>query len=1001
MVGSRLADLSSRLSGRQWRSLDELADTPEFQAWVEDEFPERASLLTLDRRKFFQVMGASLALAGLTGCRFLPQRRAVPFVQAVEDLVPGKPRYYATAVVLAGIGTGVLARSNDGRPTKLEGNPLHPGSLGATDAITQATLLDLYDPDRTRNVLRNGAISTWDAFLADVRATLASQRAARGAGVRILTGAITSPTLADQIQRLLDAYPEARWYQWEAVNRDNVRAGTEQAFGRPLNPVYSFDTANVVLTLDADPLDQMPGHVRYARDIMSGRVVRPDARSMNRLYAVESVLSNMGATADHRLPVRPREVGTIAVAIARRLGLDVPGVTISDAQSRWVDACVADLKANKGQCVVVVGDHQPPALHALAARMNEELGAVGSAVSYTEPLYPNWHDALGGLSELTDDMDADKVRLLIMLGVNPVYDAPADVPFGKALKKVGCAVHLGLRKNETSELSRWHVPEAHSLEAWGDCRAYDGTASVIQPIIRPLFGGKSAIELIASLAGRPRDGYQIVREHWRSALGTADFDRRWRRAIHDGLIEGTEFPTVSVRVQSPDRSLRGLSEAIAPGRSAGLEVAFAPDPTIWDGRFASNGWLQELPKPITRLTWDNAALIAPSTAQAASVADGDLVELQLRGRTVVAPAKVQPGQPKDLVTLHLGYGRSQAGAIGSLVGFSAGALRTRDAMWFTSGISLRRTGRRYTFAKTEHHHAIRDGKINGTQGRDIVRVMPFAEMEADEQDANHAASHEPAHGGEHPSLYPRDEHAYDGHRWGMSIDLSLCTGCNACVIACQAENNIPVVGKEQVLRGREMHWIRIDRYYEGDPDDPTVHHQPVLCMHCENAPCEPVCPVAATVHSHEGLNQMVYNRCVGTRYCSNNCPYKVRRFNFLNYANHHDVPIKQLLQNPNVTVRGRGVMEKCTFCVQRINAARIEAKKQGRPVRDGEVVTACQAACPPQAIVFGDIADPNSAVSRAKRESRDYSLLDDLNTRPRLTYLAKLTNKHPQLEKSA
>ncbi|MBM3496596.1 MAG: 4Fe-4S dicluster domain-containing protein, partial [Armatimonadetes bacterium] len=551
--------------------------------------------------------------------------------------------------------------------------------------------------------------------------------------------------------------------------------------------------------------------------------------------------------------------------------------------------------------------------------------------------------------------------------------------------------------------------EAHSLEAWGDCRAYDGTASVIQPLIHPIYDAKSAVEIVAALSGRPAEGYELVRAQWRTMIGDANFDTRWRRIIHDGVAPGTAFPPVDVGSLHSLRPARFPPLASPPDDR--LELVFAADPTLWDGRFASNGWLQELPKPLTRLTWDNAALIGPSTARKLGLADGAEVELSLGGRKLLAPVRVQPGHPSGSVTLHLGHGRTKAGAVGTGVGSSAYVLRSQDAMWFASGLEIRRTGRTHTFARTEQHHAITDGRLQGTQGRDIVRVLQYAGGMAgdDGTDGTDGTNGAPAlrtgakhgdHSQDHPSLYDAAEHRYDGHRWGMSIDLTLCTGCNACVAACQAENNIPVVGKEQVTRGREMHWIRIDRYFEGDADDPAVHHQPVLCMHCENAPCEPVCPVAATVHSREGLNQMVYNRCVGTRYCSNNCPYKVRRFNFLNYANHDDVPITQLLQNPNVTVRGRGVMEKCTFCVQRIGAARIESKKQGRPIKDGEIVTACQAACPPQAIVFGDIGDPASAVSRAKLDPRDYSLLEEVNTKPRLTYLAKVTNKNPRMERS-
>jgi molybdopterin-containing oxidoreductase family iron-sulfur binding subunit len=990
-------DHHSRTGHGQWRSLDEIADTPEFRAWLEDEFPERASLLTVDRRKFVQLMGASFALAGLAGCRFLPQRRAVPYVDPVEEQIPGKPLFYATSVVLSGVGIGVLARSNDGRPTKLEGNPLHPASLGATDAITQASLLDLYDPERLRTVMRMGRVATWDEFLAEAGSVLRAQKSARGEGVRIVTGAVTSPTLTAVMRRFMAQYPRARWIQWEPVHRDNVLRGMQEAFGRALQPVYRFDRADVVLTLDADPIDTLPGHVRYAHDIMSRRRVRSGNATMSRLYAVESMPTNMAATADHRLPVRPSDVAGIAAAIARGVGAVAGGPssqTDGGAHGKWIDACVADLKKHSGRSVVVVGDHQPPIVHGLAAAINEALGNTGRTVEYIEPIYPDWQDPVAQLAELADELKAGKVRFLALLGVNPAYDAPADIAFAEAMGKAEFTVSAGLSPNETSRKCLWNLPEAHSLEAWGDCRAYDGTASVIQPLIQPLFDGKSQIEILSALSGRPASGYELVRAEWRTMLGGTDFERRWRRIIHDGVALDTAYKPVQVAFRRAEVfELRVEKQQAAEG----LEVVFAPDPNVWDGRFAGNGWLQELPKPLTRLTWDNAALMAPSTAQSLGLSDSDEVELRLEGRSVRAPVRVQPGHPRGSVTLHLGGGRAAAGAVGSGVGFSAYAIRSRNAMWLAAGVEVRRTGGRYAFARTEQHHAIDRGRIDGMQGRDIVRVVPLSRL----ADGHEGTEKHGTHEGPHPSLYDARDHRYDGYKWAMSVDLTLCTGCNACVLACQAENNIPVVGKEQVQRGREMHWIRIDRYFEGDPDEPEIHQQPVMCMHCENAPCEPVCPVAATVHSHEGLNQMVYNRCVGTRYCSNNCPYKVRRFNFLNYANHHDVPIKQLLQNPNVTVRGRGVMEKCTFCVQRISAARIDAKKEGRAVRDGEIVTACQAACPTKAIVFGDISDPRSAVSLAKAEPRDYSLLDELNTRPRLTYLAKLTNKNPDLEREA
>lgn len=975
-----------------WRSLDELLDTPEFRKWVEDEFPHRESLLGMDRRRFLQLMGASLALAGITGCRFLPQRRAVPFVKAVEEEVPGKPLFYASAIVLSGIAAGVLVESHEGRPTKIEGNPLHPASLGSTDLFTQAAILDLYDPDRSRNVVHAGDVATWPELLAALRSVLDQQHRKAGAGLRILSGAITSPSLMAQMDALRKRLPKARWYQWEAANRDNVCAGMRQAFGRPLNPVYRLDRAHVVVTLDADLLTGMPGSVRYARDFMGGRRVRANQRTMNRLYAVECSPTNTGAVADHRLTVRAQDIHAVTAQLAHAVmgssSTHVPTQELGDDyEGGWLAACARDLLANRSRCLVVAGDGQPAAVHVLAAAMNEFLGNVGHTVAYTAPIYAEWSEATAQLQELASEIASGRVDALLVLGANPVYDAPADMPFADLIRRVPFTAHLGLHLDETGCVCQWHAPLAHGLESWGDARSYDGTVTFRQPLIQPLFDGKSIPEIVSVLVGRPADGYELHRAYWTKQFGGTNAAKHFRRAIHDGLIENSSLPSESVRVR--EDAVRTAMQVPARKTGGNIEVVFAPDPTLYDGRFANNGWLQELPKAMTRLTWDNAALLAPSTAHRLGINDGDVLEIRAGDRSIEAPAKLQPGHAKDSLTLHLGGGRSRAGTVGNGVGFSAYVLRDSQHMWLIADAIVARMGRTHSFATTEQHHAMDRERLDGQHGRDIVRVLQLGAFDV-QKERTHGERTSGSTG-----FYDGNDHKYDGYAWGMAIDLTLCTGCNACVVACQAENNIPVVGKEQVARGREMHWIRIDRYYEGPVDDPAVHQQPVLCMHCEQAPCEPVCPVAATVHSHEGLNQMVYNRCVGTRYCSNNCPYKVRRFNFLNYANHTEPTILQLLRNPNVTVRGRGVMEKCTFCVQRINAARIGAKKEGRSIRDGEIITACQGACPTRAIVFGNIADPDSEVSRLKREPHDYSLLEDLDTRPRVTYLARVTNPNP------
>lgn len=974
----------------QWRSLEELADSPEFQRWLDDEFPHRASLLSMDRRHFLQVAGASLALAGLTGCRFLPNRRAVPYVRPPEEQVPGVPLDYASAIVLSGIASGVLVRSYEGRPIKIEGNPTHPASLGASDALTQAALLDMYDPDRSRNVLQRGGIASWPEFEAALAAVLAAQRAKSGAGLRIVSGAITSPSLEDQVGRLMQQYPDARWYQYEAVHRDEVRGGTEAAFGRPLNPVYRFDEADVVVSLDGDFLNTMPGHVRYARDFMNRRRVRGGRISPNRLYVAESMPTGTGAVADHRLPMRLSEMGLIALELARLVGMPGTGAghTFAGYAQQWLQACAADLKAHRGRCVVVVGDRVPREVHVLAAALNEFLGASGHAVQYIEPVYWQWDEWAGVLRKLATEINAGRVEALIVLGANPVYDAPADVALGDLMRRVPFTAHAGLHADETAAVCQWHVPLAHDLESWGDARSYDGTVTLQQPLIEPLFAGRTVAELVSLLAGRPAQGYELLRGYWTRRLAGSDAAQAFRRAIHDGFIADSALPAVDARVRPV--AVEDAVKAIAASERRtgdGLELAFAQDPSVYDGRFANNGWLQELPKEITRLTWDNAAFVAPATARELGIESGDVVSISADGRTLQLPVRVQPGHAPNAITLHLGGGRWQAGSVGNRIGVNANELRSSSKPWLLPAVEISRTGMRYTFTLTEDHHAIQSGRIAGQQGRDIVRVVT-----AEELGKTTKSSSAEGHGQTAQGFYDGKDHAYDGYAWGMVVDLTLCTGCNACVVACQAENNIPVVGRDQVARGREMHWIRIDRYYEGDANRPAIHHQPVMCMHCEQAPCEPVCPVAATVHSHEGLNQMVYNRCVGTRYCSNNCPYKVRRFNFLNYANHDEPRILQMLRNPNVTVRGRGVMEKCTFCVQRINVARIAAKKENRAIWDGEIQTACQQACPTKAIVFGNIADAASEVSRLKKEPRNYSLLEELNTRPRLTYLARTVN---------
>ncbi len=983
-----------------WRSLDELAGTEEFHEFLHREFPRQASEWAdpVGRRRFLQLMGASLALAGLSACTRQPAETILPYVKPPEETIPGKPLYFATAMPLGGIGIGVLVESHEGRPTKVEGNPDHPASLGATDLFAQASVLTLYDPDRSQTLTYLGDVRTWSAFLSEISSRVEGLRSRQGAGLRLLTETVTSPTLAAQIKQLLIQFPLAKWHQYEPLCRDNALAGARLAFGEYVNTIYRIENADVILSLDADFLTRGPGSVRYARQFASRRRLRAGQNEMNRLYVLESMPTGTGAVADHRLPLRAGAVKAFAGAIASRLGVQVGGVAESDpVHEKWVSALVNDLQQHRGRSLIIAGEDQPPIVHALAAAMNQVLGNVGQTVVYTEPVEASPVEQLESLRELVADLNAGRVELLLILGGNPVYTAPADLNFKEALYKAPLRIHLSLYNDETSEHCQWHVPETHYLEAWSDVRAYDGTVTIMQPLIAPLYQGKSAHELLAVFLGQAdRSNYDLVRDYWKSQQTVGDFEQFWRKALHDGVVPNTALATKNVSVQ-----VSALQVGAPDAPLQGLELNFRPDPTIYDGRFANNGWLQELPKPLTKLTWDNAAMISPATAARLGISykpnswggggvQTDVVNLKYKDRSLSFPAWIVPGHPDDCVTVHLGYGRTRVGRVSEGAGANAYALRTSDAPWIGSGLSVEKTGEQYTLACTQLHHNIDTEDLKARQA-EIIRSGTLAEYQKDPA----LAPKEAHHSAEALSLYP--EYEYDGYAWGMAIDLTNCIGCNACVVACQAENNIPVVGKEQVLFGREMHWLRIDQYFKGGQTNPQVYFQPMLCQHCERAPCEVVCPVNATVHDAEGLNNMVYNRCVGTRYCSNNCPYKVRRFNFLLFQD-WKTPSLKLQRNPDVTVRSRGVMEKCSFCTQRIQAAKIEAAKENRKVRDGEILTACQAVCPTEAIVFGDINDPNSRVAKMKQEKRNYSVLESLNTKPRTSYLAALRNPNPEIE---
>jgi molybdopterin-containing oxidoreductase family iron-sulfur binding subunit len=977
----RIGDLRGR---EYWRSLEELSRSDAFDEFFAQEFPQQAIALEkgLDRRNFMKLMGASVALGGLAACQG-PIEKIVPYVNQPENLIPGKPLFFASAMTLGGSAAGVLVESHMGRPTKIEGNPDHPSSLGATDAFMQASILGLYDPDRSQVVRHLGEIATWSDFLAALQPILKTAASAPGS-VRLLTQTISSPTLGAQIQQLLTQQPGIRWHQWEPASRDNTREGLRMAFGGYVNAVYHLDKANVIVSLDSDLIDCGAGHLRYARDFSNRRRVRHDSTSINRLYAIETTPSGSGAVADHRFPVRPSEVETWARGILAALS-GAPALLPA------VGTIAKDLLANRGAAVVVAGDSQPPVVHAIAMAINQAIGAIGTTVTITDSLETGPTNQLESLRQLVTDINAGAVKALIMIGGNPAFDAPADFDFAHAMAKVPFRAHQSLYYDETSMLCHWHIPETHFLEAWSDARGHDGTISIVQPLIAPLYNGRSPHELLgALLGGMDVSPYDAVRDYWKTKF-PMNFEATWRKWLLDGVIAGSALPA------------RSAAAAAAPAATGdrrpvtGIELQIKEDPTIYDGRFANNAWLQELPKPQTKITWDNVLIISQKTARDIGY-DDELrssmvnekrtrrVKLTYRGRSITVPLWVVPGYPDGAATLHYGYGRERGGKVAAGTGVNVYPLRFSDALHGGGGAQIELASREaYPIACTQEHQSLNPKDVGD---RPIIHEATFAEYRKDPH-----VIHEHDLGAE--SMYP--PYAYKDHAWAMVIDPSVCTGCNGCVVACVAENNIPMVGKDQVVHEREMHWLRIDRYYKGPVENPTIYHQPVPCMQCENAPCEPVCPVEATSHSGDGLNDMTYNRCVGTRYCSNNCPYKVRRFNFYHYSDYDTQALKPM-RNPDVTIRTRGVMEKCTYCVQRINHAKIEAEKEDRLVRDGEVTTACQQACPTQAIVFGNMNDPESQVAKLKKEPAHYALLAELNTRPRTTYLAVVKNPNPEIK---
>ncbi len=982
---------------RYWRSLDELADTPEFRRFLADEFPSLAEELGsgASRRSFLAIMGASLAMAGLTSCRW-PRELILPYANRPEGVIPGVPDRYATAMEHLGSGIGLVVTSVDGRPVKVEGNPAHPESLGAASALAQAAILELYDPDRSTTVLRReggqAVAASWDDFDAFAATHFATFAQRGGEGLAILAEPTSSPTVAALRGRLAARFPRARYLVWDPLTRDHERHGSRLAFGQSLRTHLHLARADVIVALDADFLAHHPAALAYARAFAERR--RATDGTMNRLVVAESAWSLTGAAADHRLAVHPAELEGLVLAVAAELvrrgvtlPCSVPAVASeTPAAQAFAVLAATQLASARGRGLLLAGPRLRPEVHALVHAVNLALGNAGTTVTFTvEPESDG--EARESLAALTSAVASGTVDTLVILGGNPAYDAPADLDFADLLRRCPTTIHLALYDDETSARCRWHLPRAHFLESWGDVRGWSGTVSVVQPLIAPLYNGRTPAELLARLVGETASGHDLVKRTVGELAGGSDGEAAWRRALAQGIVAGTVWPEVTPVLQPA--GVEAAAARLAASRpGSGLALVFAPDARVLDGRFANNAWLQETPDPVTKLTWDNAALVAPATAARLAVGDGHVVRLEASGRELEMAVMVVPGVAEETVVLPLGYGRTRAGRVGTGVGFDTYRLRTTGALHVAFGASVGRTGRRYALATTQNHHAIdRVGLAErGRRVGELVREGTLSEYLADPEFARSRDEH----GARMLPLWQEVQLAGE-HQWAMAIDLAACLGCNACVVACQAENNIPVVGKAQVARGREMHWIRVDRYFAGKADDPKLVFQPVTCHHCEQAPCESVCPVAATVHSEEGLNQMVYNRCVGTRYCSNNCPFKVRRFNFFNYTKKL-APVEKMRFNPEVTVRGRGVMEKCTFCIQRIEAARIAAKNERRPLSDGDIVPACAQTCPTQAIVFGDLKDRESRVAALHRHPRAYGMLEELFLKPRLRYLARLRN---------
>jgi Fe-S-cluster-containing dehydrogenase component len=1002
---SQITGPDNNIKDSLWRSLEEL-DSHEKGPALAKKFPAAASILNhindaLDRRQFMQLIGASAALAGISACTKMPAEKIIPFVIAPDDFVPGASLQFATSAAFGGFSKSIIATSHEGRPTKLDGNPKHPAMLGKSDLFTQAELLQLYDPERSKVVSHLGEISTWDEFSAVALEEIKKWKLNGGQKVRILTNHISSPVLLNEIETFLHRYPKAKWHSYEACVPSYINEAAKKIFGKALRPVYEFEKANVVLSLDSDFLGPGPCREKYTRDFMSSRQPFLESNThqppINRLYMIDSTVSITGAAADHRWPLKYSQVYLVALELATRLGVKHVKAETNPTSAqiktllntKFMDAIVDELRNNPRTSIVLAGEHHLPELHELVFAINDHLNNVGSTIYFLEPNLSEKQFAPESFESLNAEIAGGEVDSLFILSANPVYDTAATLSFKENLEKVKLRVRLGQYNDETSFHCHWHLPESHFLESWCDARSFDGTISLQQPLISPLYDSRSSTELFSILNEKAgRTDLQLLKTHLHEKgnlisnnTNPTILDKDFEELLSNGFIAHTNFPIILPKVHK-DWHLTNISAKEKIDSAVNLEAVFKPDPTIFDGRYSNNAWLQELPKPILQLTWSNAIVLSPATAKQFDLVDGDEVEIKFEGRTIKGSTLRVPGNPDGSITLYLGYGRTRAGSVGNNHGYNAFTLQDHKSPWFAPAVTLKKLGTRKSLATTHFHSSM--------EGRDLIVHSDFATYKKSPEKIVKEEL-------KTPQASMISNHEYKDQAWAMNINLSTCIGCNGCTIACQAENNIPVVGEEQVLNSREMHWIRVDRYFEGSQDNPRVFFQPVPCMHCEKAPCEEVCPTAATNHSSEGINQMVYNRCVGTRYCSNNCPYKVRRFNYLQYSDLKSEP-KKLMYNPDVTLRSRGVMEKCTYCIQRIQTLRIQAEKENRPLKDGEIQTACQQACPTNAIVFGDKNDPQSRVSKLRAQTLNYSLLNELGTQPRTTYLAALKNTNRILE---